>query len=35
MVIMIIIAMAFLLTYVMSYLRITQSAAEWLSAMDM
>jgi C4-dicarboxylate transporter DctM subunit len=33
--IMMIIAMAFLFTYVMSYLRITQSAAEWLTAMDM
>lgn len=33
--IMMIIAMAFLFTYVMSYLRITQSAAEWLAAMEM
>ncbi|MFT5962436.1 MAG: C4-dicarboxylate transporter DctM subunit [Burkholderiaceae bacterium] len=33
--IMMIIAMAFLFTYVMSYLRITQSAAEWLTAMEM
>lgn len=33
--IMMIIAMAFLFTYVMSYLRITQSAAEWLSALEM
>ncbi len=33
--IMMIIAMAFLFTYVMSYLRITQSAAEWLAALEM
>ncbi|RBA25405.1 TRAP transporter large permease [Herminiimonas fonticola] len=33
--IMMIIAMAFLFTYVMSYLRITQSAAEWLAAVEM
>ncbi|MGH8728581.1 MAG: TRAP transporter large permease, partial [Burkholderiales bacterium] len=33
--IMMIIAMAFLFTYVMSYLRITQSAAEWLVALEM
>ena len=33
--IMMIIAMAFLFTYVMSYLRITQSAAEWLTALEM
>ncbi len=33
--IMMIIAMAFLFTYVMSYLRITQSAAEWLTAMEL
>jgi C4-dicarboxylate transporter DctM subunit len=33
--IMMIIAMAFLFTYVMSYLRITQSAAEWLTTMEM
>jgi tripartite ATP-independent transporter DctM subunit len=33
--IMMIIAMALLLTYVMSYLRITQSSAEWLAALEM
>jgi C4-dicarboxylate transporter DctM subunit len=33
--IMMIIAMAFLFTYVMSYLRITQSAAEWMAALEM
>ena len=33
--IMMIIAMAFLFTYVMSYLRITQSLAEWLVALEM
>lgn len=33
--IMMIIAMAFLFTYVMSYLRITQNAAEWLAALEM
>jgi C4-dicarboxylate transporter DctM subunit len=33
--IMMIIAMAFLFTYVMSYLRITQSAAEWMAALQM
>ncbi|MEW5710606.1 MAG: TRAP transporter large permease [Pseudomonadota bacterium] len=33
--IMMIIAMAFLFTYVMSYLRITQSAAEWLVGLEM
>jgi C4-dicarboxylate transporter DctM subunit len=33
--IMMIVAMAFLFTYVMSYLRITQSTAEWLAAMEM
>lgn len=33
--IMMIIAMAFLFTYVMSYMRITQSAAEWLAALEM
>ena len=33
--IMMIIAMAFLFTYVMSYLRISQSTAEWLVALDM
>lgn len=33
--IMMIIAMAFLFTYVMSYLHITQSAAEWLASMEM
>lgn len=33
--IMMIIAMSFLFTYVMSYLRITQSSAEWLAAMEM
>ncbi|MDP3672758.1 MAG: TRAP transporter large permease [Telluria sp.] len=33
--IMMIIAMAFLFTYVMSYLRITQDAATWLASMEM
>ena len=33
--IMVIIAMAFLFTYVMSYLHITQSAAEWLASLEM
>ena len=33
--IMMIIAMAFLFTYVMSYLRITQEAAAWLASMEM
>jgi C4-dicarboxylate transporter, DctM subunit len=33
--IMMIIAMAFLFTYVMSYLRITQSTAEWMAALEM
>lgn len=33
--IMMIIAMAFLFTYVMSYLRITQSSAEWLAGLEM
>lgn len=33
--IMMIIAMAFLFTYVMSYLRITQSTAEWLAAVEL
>jgi len=33
--IMMIIAMAFLFTYVMSYLRISQSLAEWLVALEM
>ncbi|ALC15191.1 TRAP transporter, DctM subunit [Desulfuromonas soudanensis] len=33
--IMVIIAMAFLFTYVMSYLHITQSAAEWMVSLDM
>jgi tripartite ATP-independent transporter DctM subunit len=33
--IMVIIAMAFLFTYVMSYLHITQSAAEWLASLQM
>lgn len=33
--IMMIMAMAFLFTYVMSYLRITQSAAEWLITLEM
>lgn len=33
--IMMIIAMAFLFTYVMSYLRISQSMAEWLVALEM
>ncbi len=33
--IMMIIAMAFLFTYVMSYLRITQSSAEWLASLEM
>jgi C4-dicarboxylate transporter DctM subunit len=33
--IMMIIAMAFLFTYVMSYLRITQDAAAWLASMEM
>lgn len=33
--IMMIIAMAFLFTYVMSYLRISQSAAEWLVGLEM
>ena len=33
--IMMIIAMAFLFTYVLSYLRISQSTAEWLVALDM
>ena len=33
--IMMIIAMAFLFTYVMSYLHITQSAAEWMVAIPM
>jgi C4-dicarboxylate transporter, DctM subunit len=33
--IMMIIAMSFLFTYVMSYLRITQGAAEWLVGLDM
>ncbi|MFC7299927.1 TRAP transporter large permease [Herminiimonas aquatilis] len=33
--IMMIIAMAFLFTYVMSYLRITQSSAEWLASVEM
>ncbi len=33
--IMVIIAMAFLFTYVMSYLHITQSAAEWMVSLNM
>jgi C4-dicarboxylate transporter DctM subunit len=33
--IMVIIAMAFLFTYVMSYLHITQSAAEWMVSLEM
>jgi tripartite ATP-independent transporter DctM subunit len=33
--IMMIIAMAFLFTYVMSYLRITQSTAEWMTTLEM
>ena len=33
--IMLIIAMAFLFTYVMSYLHITQSAAEWMVSLNM
>ena len=33
--IMMIMAMAFLFTYVMSYLRISQSAAEWLIGLEM
>lgn len=33
--IMVIIAMAFLFTYVMSYLHITQSAAAWLASLEM
>tara|TARA_R110001599_G_scaffold64023_2_gene178388 strand:+ start:903 stop:2246 length:1344 start_codon:yes stop_codon:yes gene_type:complete len=33
--IMMIIAMAFLFTYVMSYLRITQSTAEWMTSLEM